>query len=118
MKKGFTLVEVMGVLLVLSIMFLIGSSSVTKIIKENKQKLYNEQVDSFIESCRTWSLANASSLPEVDGSLKITLRELIEDNLIKKGVKNPITGQAFNEDEYICIFNINGTYTYKFNDEC
>ncbi len=118
MKKGFTLVEVMGVLLVLSIMFLIGTSSVTKIIKENKQKLYNEQVNSFIESAETWALGNASSLPEVGSSIKLTLKTLIDENFIKKGIKNPVTNEPFSNDEYICIFNINGNYVYKFNDEC
>lgn len=118
MKKGFTLIELMGVLLVLSIMFLIGISSITKIIKENRQKLYNEQINSFIESASVWAMAHTNELPDPDHHIRLTLRDLIDDKLVKKGITNPITKEPFDENDYVCIFNVNGTYLYKYNDEC
>nr|MBP3258888.1 type II secretion system protein [Bacilli bacterium] len=118
MKKGFTLVELLATLAVLSILLVIGTSSVAKIIKEHKQNLYNEQIESFEESAKLWSYKNTSLLPEDGSSLKITLGELETAKFVKSGIKNPLTGEYFGKDNYVCIFNNNESYTYEYNGGC
>ena len=118
MKIGFTLVELLATIAVLSILLVIGTSSVAKVIKERKQTLYNEQIESFEESARLWSYKNTNLLPEDGNSLKLTLRELENAKFLKSGIKNPLTGEYFDKDEFVCIFNNNESYTYKYNGGC
>lgn len=118
MKKGFTLVELMAILVILSVLLLIGTSSVSKIVKENRQKLYQEQIEAFKDAAMVWSYANTNLLPTDSNSYKITLETLKNDNLIKSNIVNPVTKEVFSYNDWICIFNINGSYIYEYNGEC
>ena len=117
-KKGFTLVELLAVLAVLSILLVIGTSSMARIIKKHKQDLYAEQIKSFEESAKDWGMKNASLLPADGSSLKLTLGTLKSAKFVKEGIKDPITGEVFEDINYVCIFNTNGTYLYTYNGEC
>ena len=118
MKKGFTLVELLAIITILGIILLIGTSSMSKVIKEQKENLYKEQISSFIDSAKLWANDNTSSLPSYGGNVKLLLGYLIDENYIKPNVKNPITDETFSNSDYICIFNINGNYVYEYNGEC
>ena len=118
MKKGFTLVELLAILAILSILLIIGTSSMSKIIKKHKQDLYAEQVKSFEESAKDWGMKNTSLLPIEGDSLKLTLGTLKSAKYVKEGIKNPITGEIFEDTNYVCIFNTNGTYVYTYNGGC
>ncbi len=47
MKRGFTLIELMGVIVVLGVLAAISTIAVDKIIKENKQSVYEAQIASI-----------------------------------------------------------------------
>ncbi|MBR1376618.1 MAG: type II secretion system protein [Bacilli bacterium] len=117
-NKGFTLIELLAVLTVLAIILILGTGTVIKITKENRQKLYDEQINSYIDSIRMWGYDHISELPDEGESLKITLGELIEGNYAKRGVKNPLTKEVFSTDLYFCINNTNNKYTYELEGEC
>ncbi len=118
MKKGFTLIELLAVVSMLAILLLIGTISVTKIIKDNQKKLYDEQINSFIESAKTWSYAHTTDMPALGSSIKLTLADLTNEHFIKEGIVNPLTNEAFSTDDYICIFNFNSKYVYEYEGEC
>ena len=118
MKKGFTLVELLATLAILSLLLIVGTSSMAKIIKDNKQKLYNEQIKSFEEAAKNWSYKNTDLLPVEGNSLKLTLAILKNTKYINEAVKNPLTGEYFTDNNYVCIFNTNGIYTYTYNGAC
>ena len=44
-KKGFTLVELLAVIIILSLLALLASTSVSKIVKDSKSDLYDTQIN-------------------------------------------------------------------------
>ena len=64
MKKdsAFTLAELLAVITILGVIALIVFPAVNKAIKNSKEKSYNQQVDSILDSAENWVIENMSSL--------------------------------------------------------
>ena len=114
MKKGFTLIELMAVIIVLGIVSTISVIAVDKTIKDNKQKLYQVQISNIEDAARTWGNAHINLMPDENGSaISIPLLVLKQDGLLDKDYKNPKTEELFFDNMYIDISYENGTYIYK-----
>ncbi len=104
MKKGFTLVELLGVLIVLAVIAVIVFPLVNKTIKTNKEKLYNSQLEEIKSGAEKWAYANIEMLPVNDGeSVTITLFELKKGGFLTLDIRNPITGELLPNDMVITI---------------
>ncbi len=62
MRKGFTLIELLGVIILLGLVGLIVIPSITKLIKNSRQDLYENQVKMIEESARKWGIQNTEKL--------------------------------------------------------
>ncbi len=118
MKKGFTLIELLGVITILAIVLMIGTNAVSKVIKENKQHMHDEQMNNFVDAVRSWSYDHIQELPTEGSTITITLETLITDKFINDGIIDPLTDEAFPKTTSFCIKNINGNYTYGIENNC
>ena len=109
MKKGFTLVELMGVIVILMTLFLLAIPMVDRIIKQSNQDLYNEQINLIETSLQQW--ANTYQKPNKNETIKLTLSQLKESGLIDD-VTNPKTEELFPNDMVLTIHNNDGTLEY------
>ncbi len=57
-NKGFTLIEVLAVLLILAIIALITVPIISNIIRESKETVFVQDVNSLVESIRTYQADN------------------------------------------------------------
>ena len=113
-KKGFTLAELMGVIIILSIILLLTLPAVDKIIKNSKERAYQEQVTSISKAASDWALSNSSLLPDEDGnSITIYLSELKLSGSIAIDIKNPKTGNLLSNNTYVVITKKNNIYEYS-----
>jgi len=116
MKKGFTLIELVAVIIILGIIAVITIPVADKVIKDSKETLYKAQIEDIIEGAKAWSTNNASSLP-TEGKMKtITLGELQKGGYIDKDLENPKTGLKFSETTLITIENKNGGFNYQVHE--
>ena len=77
--KGFTLIEVLGVLILLGAISLITIPIVTNVIKDNKKTLYDIQIKNIEGSSRNFVAENLFKLDLSEGKkLGITLKKLSE----------------------------------------
>ena len=114
MKRGFTLIEVMAVIIILSVIGLIAVVAVDKTIKDNNEKIYKMQISNIEDAARTWGNANVKYLPEEENTaISIPLLLLKKDGIVDKEIKNPKTGELFYDNMYIDIIYQDGTYTYN-----
>lgn len=97
-KKGFTLVELLAVIVILAALALVASTSVTKIMKDSKEDLYNTQILALKSTVESWGANNLDKLPEVDTCAYLTLKDLKDDGIINSSIKNPKTGEEFSDD--------------------
>lgn len=115
MKKGFTLAELLGVLVILAAILLIIVPTVDKVIKQSKDDLYDKQIDSIKLAMELWLTDNAK-LGEGE-YIVITLSQLKVAGLIEYDVKNPKTEELFPNDMLLTIRNNDGMLEYEVNDE-
>ena len=112
-KKGFTLVELLAVIVILSLILVIAVPSVNKYIKQSKEKAYNTQISTIIEAAQAYASTNPELLPNRENiSVKITLGQLKSSGLIKEEVKNPNDDKYFDDALTIEIKKKGETYTY------
>ena len=94
MKKGFTLAELLGVITILAVIAVIVFPLVNKTIKQNKEKLYNSQLEEIKSGAEKWAYANIEMLPVNDGeTITVTLFELKKGGFLTLDIRNPITGE-------------------------
>lgn len=116
-NKGFTLIELLAILVLLSILLLLGSSSVTKIIKQNKQDAYDIDMANFIDTVKLWSMDHEDLLPKNNSNYGLTLEDLMNSGYINDDKKNPMTGKEYDKDLLFCIYNVNNTYRYEVSSD-
>ncbi len=109
--KGFTLVELLGVLIVLAVIALITFPIINNTIKENKEKLYNIQLDEIKSSAEKWAYSNLGLLPVNENeSITVTLLELKKSGFVPIDSRNPKTGELLPNDMVITITFKNNNY--------
>ena len=92
MKKGFTLVEVMAVVIVLSVIAVVSFTSLTKSIKDAQIKEEKTFVTNVTNASSTYietNLDNIDELKEVGEEYIFTLNDLIEGDYLPSDISNP-----------------------------
>lgn len=119
MKKGFTLIELMAVIILLGVLGLIATVSVTNVIKENKGKACNIQLNNIISSAKAWASKNTFSLPTTEGeTVVITIQDLKDAGFLDDSIINPKTNKEFSNSTEIRIKRVSNNYTYELGVEC
>lgn len=113
-KNGFTLVELLAVLVILAIIFVISVPLMTEILDQSKNTLYKKQIDTILDSAYDYSLKNINYLPENNNISYVTLGELKYEGIVDYDLTNPETNERF-EDELVISINKVGT-GYKNKD--
>lgn len=113
-NKGFTLVEVLGVIIILGAIAAIATITVNNTLKENKQNLYDIQISYIITGAKSWASSHVFELPENDGEvITLTLGQLKQEGLVENDITNPITKQPFDNSMQITITKVDNNYEYK-----
>lgn len=118
MKKGFTLTELLAVLILLGVVGLIVFPIVTQTIKENKENLYQSQLEEIKLAAEKWAFMNTDLLPTVDDEqITITLEQLKKAGLIGLDIRNPKTKELFSNSMLITITYKQNGYEYFVDGE-
>ena len=113
-KAGFTLAELLGIIIILAVIALISITSITNIMKENKEDLYNIQIDNIIVGAKTWASSHVFELPENDGeSITLTLEQLKQAGFVEDDIINPKTNELFSNDLQVKITKVDNNYKYE-----
>ena len=76
-KKGFTLVELLGVLVVLSVILMIAFPLITTYINKSKQKAYDTQMEIIMTGLKNYANEHKEVLPVNDADyVTFTLGQL------------------------------------------
>lgn len=103
-NKGYTLIEVIGVLIILSFIIIIAVPTISKSLKSSKNRAYLAQLNEIEVATKSWVLLNGSNVPQNDGgTITISLLQLKLANLIPYDFKNTKTSELFPDDMQITI---------------
>ena len=90
-KKGFTLVELIGVVILIGLIALIAIPSVDYIITKTKNNAYNRTKDTLKDGLRNWVTDNKELIYEDGEEIIVTLADLKEQGYVEYEIKNPKT---------------------------
>lgn len=119
MKKGFTLVELLAVIALLSLIALLTFPTIGNVLFDSKEKLYDEQVARIIQASKRYTAEHFDSLPMLEESTYLSIKKLQLSEMLKKGViKNPKTNSAMVGCVKITFNEEANQYDYLYMDEC
>ncbi len=119
MKKGFTLVELLVVIVVLGLLATIVYPSVLGIINTGKKETLDSQKKIIVKAAKEWGVKNYAKLP--DNECFVSVNTLIDEGYIssdfktgdKEAIKDP-QGSILNG--FIKIKYESNQYTYTYTD--
>jgi len=115
-NKGFTLVEVLAVVVILISVIAIITPKVISQFKNSEETIYKNQIESIISIARIYMNENANLLPEENQTYIITFDKLKQQQLITDEIilnpktKQPLTG-------CITVKDLNNKYQYQYIED-
>ena len=129
-KKGFTLVELLGVIILIAAILGVIYPAVNSVINKGKDTVSNIQIKKILNGAYDYSLEKLSLLPSGSDVTYITLNELKKYGYVDTNIINSDTNELFPNDMVISIKKvgtnytnkienviINGSYLYKIEEE-
>lgn len=114
MKKGFTLTELLAVIVILGLLSLLLIPNIQKVLKDSKEDLYVIQEQEMIDEAKNWIADHPHELPKDNGDeLVISLGELKLGAYIDLRLTNPKTSLMFDDASKIIIKRENNKYNYS-----
>ena len=113
-KKGFTLVELLGVLVVLSVILMIAFPLITTYINKSKQKAYDTQMEIIMTGLKNYANEHKEVLPVNDADyVTFTLGQLKSLGIANNSVVNPLDGKEIDNSMEFKIIKDGSKYTYQ-----
>lgn len=116
-KKAFTLVELMGVLVIIGVLSAILIPVISNVLKENKEKAYQGQLQNIVLSAKNFVSDNMFLMPETEGdSISLTLGQLKKSGYAEKSIINPKTKQEISNCLQIEVKKANNNFDYLIKE--
>lgn len=120
-KEGFTLVELLAVIVIIGIIYLIIFPSVTSFIDKSKEKSYNIQVDLIEKASKKWVVDNTDELLKKDpyhlNNINLTLTTLKKDGYLQdEFIENPKTKKIMTGCVVVSYQSNKNQYEYTYED--
>ena len=117
-KNGFTLIEILGVIVILGLISALIYPVINNVLNDNKQKLYDKQISNLEKIAYNWSIENTEILPK-EGTYFLSFGKLQEDGYIKESdVKNPLTDNDLTGCIQIKWSNGSKQFIFEYIDNC
>lgn len=113
MKKGFTLVELLGVIIILGILSTVIIPKIGDSLSNSKTTAYNTQIKTIKKATNDFLIENPDVLD--NNTVTITLGTLKQGGYLPIKIKNPITRKDFSNESRIVITKNQNNYDINLN---
>ena len=118
MKKGFTLAELMGVIVILGIIATIVTLAIDSSIKNSRYETCLVQEKNIIEGAKAWSVDNWKELPNLGKpTVTISLLDLEKGGYVEEGLISPMTQKAYSDTSvkiFVSTKPVETCYTHNY----
>ena len=117
MKKGFTMIELIGVIVIMTLILLIAVPTINNVIKSSKEEKNQKSLKSIYMAAETYLLSNYEqyrSLDIVGNSDYIYVMDLINEQYIDINDINPVDNETFDNKDVVKVTrNEDNTFNYE-----
>ena len=118
-KKGFTLIELIATIALISIIFVISFRVITNKIKNSQQSLYDVLISDIKKAAEKYMIDNNETDKYHLNTLCISISDLKDKGYLKKKeIKNPKTKQEMNGFVKVQYDENKKQYVYDYMDAC
>ena len=119
-KKGFTLIEIIAIIILLSVISLIVYPIINNTITKSKDDLYNQQIEELVRLSNVWIAGNAIDLIPKEGfTYDLTFEELATQGyIVEKDIINPKTGEVFPGCMKVTYNSVDSNYNVSYDEAC
>ena len=112
-KKGFSLVELLAVVVILGLIAAIGIGVTSNLVEKSKREKMESQKNTVTMSAQTYMQNNKNLVPKIIGETKIIrVSDLRAMNYLTEDIKNE-KGESCMEKSYVRVYKLSNTeYTY------
>ena len=96
---GFTLVELLAVIVILALLLLVTATAVSSQFKNSKDELYDKQLENIKLAASMWGSDNKSILNNINECTSISLGYLKDSGYVDANIKNTYTGELFEDNK-------------------
>lgn len=113
MKRGFTLVELLGIIVVLGVIATIVTPVIQKTLSENKDSVYNSLMEQIKGDAKDYLSVNSKLLPENENdSIQVKIGDIKKSGLIQISIRNPKTDNIISNESYVTVTKKGNNYIY------
>jgi len=118
-NKGFTLVELTAVIIILAVISLIGFSYINNMVASKENELSEAFNKIVFDATDIYVSYNPSNYPMIDSNVYcVKLNELTDMEILTAPLKDPVTNKEVSLDKYVELeVNVN-EYIYNIKDTC
>lgn len=121
-KKGFTLVELLAVIIILALLAMLTNVAVTKIVKDARKDMSDLQMELIRSAAETWGSENINKLPSIGYCKYLTVEDLKDYGLLNSSIIDSETKQEVSNDIKIKITAQDSNYgntviSYEINPQ-
>ena len=119
-KKGFTLIEIMAIIILLSVISIIIYPVINNTISKSKDDLYDQQIEELVRLSNAWVAGNAIDLVPKEGfTYDLTFEELATQGyIVEKDIINPKTGEVFPGCMKVTYNSVDSNYNVSYDETC
>lgn len=112
MKKGFTLVELLAVIVILALLAAMFIPNTIKILKDNNLKIYKIKENELLKAAKDYAQYDKNFVPPTSSNPEkyVTMFQLVEGNYMNK-ILDTTSG---NECNAFVKITLSGTNEYKY----
>lgn len=118
-KKGFTLIEMMAVMMIIAIIAVLAVPPILTSIRNSKKEISDAMEQVIVSASDLYMSDNSNEYARYNGNRYcITLRDLVESDKLTSPIYDPTTSQEISPDKFVKVDIFDNEYSYEIVDDC